>query len=153
MKMNGIKDCHYLQSVIFYYIPGIPLQYTNFLKSMIKKGALLLLILLLVITGLNYLLFDVVVPKTASLAIPPKWRMLPLRQSKTIVHAYLGNPVMVTNPTDSTQEEWLAGTKGKMYLLRMDYASDTIAVGYSIRYKYKNRLVERNYLIDSFSIK
>ena len=111
-------------------------------------GSLLLISLLL-----YGLIFGWVVPKTAAWTTPQKWRMLPLRQSKTIVHDYLGEPILARNPGDTTYEEWVAGSKGKRYFLRIDYAADTIAVGYSIRYHYSNWLANRNYLIDSFSVK
>ena len=111
-------------------------------------GSLLLISLLL-----YGLIFSWVVPKTAAWTTPQKWRMLPLRQSKSIVHDYLGEPIPARNPQDSTYEEWVSGSNGKRYFLRIDYAADTIAVGYSIRYQYANWLANRNYLIDSVSIK
>ncbi len=109
--------------------------------------------LLVVLLLLYWLIFSWVVPKTAGWTTPPRWRMLPLRQSKTIVHGYLGDPIPARNPKDSSYEEWTAGSKGKTYILRIDFASDTIAAGFSIRYHYENRFVERDYLIDSFSIR
>ncbi len=108
--------------------------------------------LLLISLSLYGLIYSWVVPKTAAWTTPQKWRMLPLRQSKTVVQDYLGEPIPARDPKDSTYEEWGAGTKGKRYFLRIDYA-DTVAVGYSIRYHYANWLVDRNYLIDSFSVK
>ena len=109
--------------------------------------------LLVVLLFFYWLIFSWVVPKTAAWTTPQKWRMLPLRQPKTIVHAYLGDPIPARNSKDSSYEEWVGGTEGKRYFLRMDYALDTTAVGYSIRYHYKNLFADKNYLIDSFSIK
>ncbi len=98
-------------------------------------------------------IFSWVVPKTAAWTIPSKWKMLPLQQSRSIVHDYLGDPIPRKDPKDSSYEEWVGGFKGKMYVLRIDYATDTMAVGYTIRFHYKNLFADRNYLIDSFSIK
>lgn len=133
-------------------MPLIPQLYNNNSKRLYNRGTFVFIILCLVLTGFKYLIFDIVIPKTASLTVPAKWRMLPLRQSKTIVHGYLGAPVSSRNPKDSSYEEWIAGSKGKQYYLTVDYA-DTIATGYSIHYQYSNWLVKRDYLIDSFSIK
>lgn len=110
-------------------------------------GSLLIISLLL-----YWLIFSWVVPKTAAWTTPQKWRMLPLRQPKTIVHDYLGEPIPDRNPQDSTYEEWAAGSKGKRYFLRIAYA-DSVAVGYSIRYNYSNWLADRSYLVDSFSVR
>jgi hypothetical protein len=108
--------------------------------------------ILIILTFLYWFIFGWVVPKTAAWTSPQKWRMLPLRQPKTIVHDYLGEPIPARNSKDSTYEEWAAGSKGKSYFLRIDFA-DSTAVGYSIRYNYSNWMMDRSYLIDSFSIK
>lgn len=122
-------------------------------KNIYRRGVTALVIFLLVLAGLEYLVFDLVVPKTATLTIPQKWRMLPLRQSRTIVHGFLGEPIPQKNATDSAYEEWGSGSKGKRYLLRIGYASDTIVVSYAIYYHYTNRLVDKDYLIDSVSVR
>ena len=127
--------------------------YKAAIKSVQKKGTGGFIVVLIVLMGLKYLVFDIVIPKAATLTVPQKWRMLPLRQPKTIVQDYLGESIPARNPKDSTYEEWAAGSNGKRYFLRIDYASDTIAVGYSIRYHYSNWLVDKNYLIDSVSIR
>ena len=113
----------------------------------IGKKTAALIVLLLVLTGLKFLVFDFVVPKTAAVTLPRKWRMIPLRQTKEIVHNYLGEPIA------AAPEAWADGSKGKMYFLKIYYISDTIASAYSIHYQYKNWFGSRDYLIDSFSIR
>jgi hypothetical protein len=108
-----------------------------------KKSVLVLFAIMLLVAGLY--------PKTASLTVPGRWSMLPLRQTKDIVHNYLGEPITQNNATG--YDEWAGGSKGKMYFLKIYYVSDTIAAGYSIHYRYKNFLVSKDYLIDSFSIR
>ena len=130
-----------------------PQLYDKNNKGIRNRATIFVIVALIVFIGFKYLIFDIVIPKTATLTVPAKWRMLPLRQPKSIVHDYLGEPIPASDLKDSTYEEWVAGSKGKRYFLRIDYASDTIAVGYSIRYNYSNWLVDRSYLIDSFSIK
>lgn len=131
-------------------MPIRPQLYDNTTKGIRNRATLIIIVALVVFVAFKYLIFDLVIPKTATLTVPQKWKSLPLRQSKTIIHAYLGDPVW---GKDSTYEEWLGGVKGKTYVLRIDYSSDTIASGFSIRYHYQNRFADRNYLIDSFSIK
>ena len=97
------------------------------------------------------LIFEFVVPKIATLAIPWKWNRIPLRQTKDIAHNYLGEPVLQNKAAGFN--EWARGSKGKMYFLRIYYVSDTLAVGYSIHYQYRSFLVSKNYLVDSFSIR
>lgn len=99
--------------------------------------------------GIYLLLFNLVVPKTAYLTLPTKWWRIPLGQPRSIVHDYLGEPIARQNQADSTLEEWVSGSKGKKYRLRLYYYTDTAVVNYSIHYHYKNWLVERDYLIDS----
>lgn len=122
-------------------------------KNTYRNIIIALVIFLLVMAGLKYLVYDIVIPKTAALTIPQKWRMLPLRQSRTIVHGFLGEPIPQKKATDSTYEEWGSGSKGKRYLLRIGFASDTVAVSYAIHYHYTNWLVDKDYLIDSASVR
>ena len=79
--------------------------------------------------------------------------MLPMRQNRNIVRDYLGVPVGNDSSGKLKTDEWEQGGKGKNYLLRIDYALDSTAISYSIHYRYSNRLMGRDYLIDSFSIK
>ncbi len=116
-----------------------------------KKSMPIIIMILLAIAGLYAFVFEWAVPKTASLAVPGKWNMLPLRQPKDIVHDYLGEPVLQN--TGLGFEEWAAGSKGRKYFLKIYYVSDTIAAGYSIHYQFKNLLISKDYLIDSFSIR
>ncbi len=117
-----------------------------------KSYKWLLAVSLLVLTGwlLYSFLFNWVVPKTAGFAIPVKWQMIPLRQTKEIAHDYLGEPAkQIGQYTD----EWVSGSKDKQYSLRIYYVSDTIVAGYAIRYQYSGRLLKRSYLLDSMSIR
>lgn len=106
---------------------------------------------LILFAGVYFFVFEWVVPKTASFTIPQKWRMIPLRESREIVHNYFGEPLPKNNSKDG--DIWANGSKGKMYFLRIYYVSDTIALGYSIHYQYKNWFGSRDYLIDSLSIR
>ncbi|MES2003347.1 MAG: hypothetical protein V4450_02410 [Bacteroidota bacterium] len=126
----------------------MPIAQDNVSKARKTKGSYILIVLLLLITALYFLVFDLIVPKMAAFTTPQKWRMIPLRQTKAVVYDYLGEPVIIRNGID----EWAGGTKGKMYYLRMYYVSDTIASGYAIHYQYSNSLISRDYLIDSTSI-
>ena len=134
-------------------MPIRPQLYDKNNKGIRNRATIIVIVALIVFIGFKYLIFNIVIPKTATLTVPAKWRMLPLRQPKAIVHAYLGDPIPAKNPNDSSYEEWVGGTMGKMYSLRIDYRSDTVVTGFSIRYHYQNRLADRNYLIDTFSIK
>jgi hypothetical protein len=95
--------------------------------------------------------FEWVVPKTAAITIPQKWRMIPLRQAKDIVHDYFGEPLPQYNTSES--EVWANGSKGKIYFLRIHYLADTVAISYSIHYQFSNWFSSRNYLVDSSSIR
>ena len=126
-----------------------------FTKSIMKKirnWSLATISLLVILWGIYAFLFGWVVPKTASLSVPRKWNMIPLGQSKNIVHGYLGEPAVVNELKYPRYEQWVNGSKRKLYLLRIYYASDTLAEAYTIHYQYKNYQESRNYLIDSFSI-
>ncbi|MES2329855.1 MAG: hypothetical protein V4539_09650 [Bacteroidota bacterium] len=127
----------------------------NVMEAAIKKGinrkTAVLIVILVIMVGLKFLIFDFVVPKTAAFTIPQKWKMIPLRQTREIVHGYLGDPLPEANVNGA--DKWASGSKDKMYYLRIYYVSDTIALGYSVHYQYKNWFSSRDYLIDSFSIR
>ncbi|MES2371600.1 MAG: hypothetical protein V4557_03405 [Bacteroidota bacterium] len=116
-----------------------------------RRAALIVIILCVAVVIFHYIVFDVIVPKTAAFTTPQKWKMIPLRQTKEIVHGYFGEPVPGIK-TDGS-EVWAGGAKGKMYYLRIYYVSDTIASRYSIHYQYKAWFGSRDYLIDSLSIR
>jgi hypothetical protein len=117
----------------------------------LRNWSLCILALLLVLWGVHAFLFGWVVPKTASLTVPRRWNNLPLRQPRTLVRDYLGEPSVPTK--DSMIDQWADGSRGKMYFLRIYYAMDSVAVTFSIHYQYKNKIASRDYLIDSFSIR
>lgn len=118
-----------------------------------RKALLWLIPILLLSITMYFFVFNWLVPKTAAFTTPMKWRMLPMRQHRNIVRDYLGEPVGNDTTGKLTTDEWDQGGKGKNYLLRIDYALDSTAISYSIHYRYSNRLMGRDYLIDSFSIK
>jgi hypothetical protein len=109
--------------------------------------------LILLLAGLYFFILGWVVPKAATLTVPGRWNMIPLRQPRTIVRDYLGEPSVPNYSTDSLLDEWAGGSKGKMYFLKIRYAADSTAVEYSIHYKYKSWMASKDYLIDSFSIR
>lgn len=119
----------------------------------IRKWSFILISACIVLWGIYVFLYGWVVPKTAVLTIPRKWKMIPLGQSKIVVHGYLGEPAVTNDPADRRYEQWGNGSKQKLYLLRVYYVSDTIAAAYSIHYQLSNKLVSRDYLVDSISIR
>ncbi len=119
----------------------------------LRNSTIILILAGLFLWGLHLFLFDFVIPKTTVLAIPAKWRMLPLKQSKEIVHDYLGAPLQTKTNVAGTHDEWLLGSSDKQYTLHIYYFEDSIAVTYSIRYHYENFHLSRNYLLDSVSIR
>jgi hypothetical protein len=133
----------------------MPISFNLFSPQMLnavnRKSTLILLIICLTLVGFHYLVFDFMIPKTAPLAIPYKWRMVPLRQNKEIVRGYFGAP----DPDHSSlaRDEWFGGTKDKTYILKISYIYDTIASSYSIRYRYKKWFGSREYLIDTGAIR
>lgn len=130
-------------------MPIIPQLYEPIIRSARKRTTLILVICLLALAGLQYLVFGIVVPRTAGFATPMKWRNLPLREKRDIMQAYLGTPA--ASSTDSDQ--WASGSKGKSYHLQVYYATDSTATGYVIRYQFEKWLWKRDYSIDSISIK
>jgi hypothetical protein len=111
---------------------------------------LLILLCIAIIGWLFYALcFQWLVPKTAAFAVPGKWNRVPLRESKTIAHGYLGLPADSTKEMDT----WYSGSANKQYGLRIYYIEDTVIASYSIHYRYRSWLVTKDYLIDSASIR
>lgn len=119
----------------------------------LRKWIWLLFVISLVGWSLHTVLFNWVVPKTAAFTLPRKWNFIPLGQSRNIVNGYLGEPHIKSISPDSSIEEWAGGSKDKMYFLKIVYVSDSLAAAYSIHYQYHNWLLNRNYLIDSGSLR
>lgn len=130
-------------------MPIIPQLYEPIIRSARKRTTLILVICLLALAGLQYLVFGIVVPRTAGFATPMKWRNLPLREKRDIMQAYLGTPTASSTNSD----QWASGSKGKSYHLQVYYATDSTATGYVIRYQFAKWLWKRDYRIDSISIK
>jgi hypothetical protein len=120
-------------------------------KSNRKKYAWMLLVIGITLVGFYLLIFNFMIPKTAPLAMPYKWRMIPLRQSKEIVHGYFGAPD--SSRGSANKDVWVGGTKDKTYILNIYYIYDSVPSAYSIYYKYHSWFSSREYLIDSNSIK
>ena len=130
-------------------MPIISQLYSGMAKIAGKKSTIILIAFLLVVTGLRYLVVDIVIPKTAAFTTPFKWRNIPLREHRKILIDYFGKPVASETNTD----KWPGGSKGKLYFLKVYYTSDSIATHYSIHYQYESRLWKKDYLIDSNSIR
>ncbi len=113
----------------------------------LRRFFLYLIPVLLIAWAFYALIFNWLVPKTATYTIPSKWNRVPMLQTRTTVHGYLGNPVMA----DSTKEVWKGGIKGREYALIIYYAPDSTTEAFSISYHYQSRLVSRTYVLDSFS--
>lgn len=130
-------------------MPIIPQLYEPIIRSDRKRTTIILVICLLALSGLQYLVFGIVVPKAAGFATPMKWRNLPLREKRDIMQAYLGTPAASSIDSD----QWASGSKGKSYHLQVYYATDSTATGYVIRYQFEKWLWKRDYRIDSISIR
>jgi hypothetical protein len=113
-----------------------------------NRWLIVILFLAAFITAAYLLSFDFLVPRTAGFGVPQRWRNIPLRQTRENVHEYLGAPASIRPGS----ELWNAGTKTKQYQLIV-YFPDSIAIGYSIRYRYNSKLVSRSYLLDSNTIR
>lgn len=130
-------------------MPIIPQLQPIIHKSAARKGTGVLVLIMLVILGFKLLIVDLVIPKTANLTTPPRWRMMPLRQNREVVLEYFGNP----EKSQSRQDQWTGGRKGKLHQLRIYYSADSIAVAYAIRYRYSNFLFAKEYVLDSNDIR
>ena len=115
---------------------------------MIRKLLLALLVLGLLGWGIYAIAFNWMVPRTAGFGVPGRWKRVPLRETKSVVHGYYGEPA----ETARKMETWSGGTKDKQYWLHIYYVADSVAVSYSIHYTYSGKWVHRDYLIDSSSI-
>ena len=118
-----------------------------------QKASLFLIPFIIVLIAFYFFVFSWAIPKSALLSLPVKWRLLPVKQSNQVAHAYLGNYYERESITNNISETWLQCTKGRMYVLKLWYGVDTIVTGYSIHYRFKNAIANRDYLLDTFSEK
>ena len=115
-----------------------------------KKIAWMLAVILALLVGLHFFVYDFMVPRTASLALPFKWRRIPLRQNKETVRAYFGEPQPSADPS---RDEWLNGVRDKQYVLNIYYINDTAAASFSIHYRFDKWFSSRDYLVDTGTIR
>ena len=115
------------------------------------KRALTILIAFILIALIYLLIIDWFVPRTAIVGMPVKWRTLPLRESKELVHNYLGEPF--TKDTTLHTESWQSGPPDKTYRLSILYFADTVMAGYSVYYHFTKFGISRDYLVDSATIR
>ncbi len=101
--------------------------------------------------GLYIFLFSWIVPKMAYAAIPQKWMHLPMMQSRTILHSYLGNPVEQTGVHNP--ETWVTGNAGKQYRLRVYYIGDSLVAHYAVYYQLHKTWIHKSFLIDTASVR
>lgn len=100
--------------------------------------------------GVYAFIFEWIVPKSATLTMPRKWKRIPFREHRSTAHDYFGTPVHSTGNMD----EWGNGIDRKQYVLRVYYSSiDSSVVSYSIHYRYKSWLVSKDYLMDTASVR
>lgn len=115
------------------------------------KRVLTLLIALVLIAMVYLLIIDWFVPRTAVIGMPFKWKRLPLRESKAVVHNYLGEPFVKDSILHT--ESWKTGAGSKTYRLDVLYYADTIMAAYSIHYHFEKFGLRRDYLVDSATIR
>jgi hypothetical protein len=114
-----------------------------------RTWLLVLVPVLLLGWGVYALIFEWIVPQSATLVLPRKWKRIPFREPRSTAHGYFGTPVRIAGNMD----EWGSGIDRKQYLLRVYYASaDSLVVSYSIHYKYKSWLVSKDYVMDTASV-
>lgn len=106
---------------------------------------------LLTIAGFHYLIFDFMVPRTASFAIPQKWKRVPLRESRATVQGYFGVPSQGASSAKS--DTWVFGAMDKQFRLTVHYVYDSIAASYSVHYRYSKWFSSRDYLLDTATIR
>lgn len=110
-----------------------------------------LILAALLIWGFWLCLFSWVVPKMSYATIPQKWKHLPVMQSRSVLHNYLGNPE--EQSVSNRQETWLAGTSEKQYRLRVNYLNDSLVGNYAVYYQLHKKWVHKSFLIDSVAVR
>ena len=99
-----------------------------------KKWMIITVLLLALLAGGFLTMFKVIMPRSATMLVPAKWRNIPLGQNRTIVHKYLGQP-LAGNVAEDNWENKL--NNNKRYVLTVRYNADTIAGSYHIVYEVK----------------
>jgi hypothetical protein len=97
-----------------------------------KKWLIIIAVLLVILIGAYLAIFKMAVPKAAEAFIPLKWQNIPLGQSKTVVHHYLGEPDTVVNGKEYWEQHL---NSAKKYVLDVEYLKDTISGSYRVNYE------------------
>jgi len=104
--------------------------------------------MLLMVLLFYFFVFNYVVPNAAKISIPYAWRNIPLMQDTAVVHGYLGE-ASSTEKTIPLTEHWQKGIKDQQYNLTIQYSQTSgLAINYTIHYKFKKWLVEKEYLLE-----
>lgn len=110
-----------------------------------------LLLTALLIWGIWLFLFSWLVPKMSYAAIPQKWKHLPVMQSRSILHNYLGTPEEQSDTKN--KETWLAGSADKLYRLQVYYLNDSLVGNYAVYYQLHKKWIQKSFLIDTVSVR
>jgi hypothetical protein len=96
-----------------------------------KNWVIIVLFLFLFLLGGFFFFIKTIAPRAAAVFIPIKWQNIPLGESKTVVHNYLGEPDTVIAANDHWEHKLNANKK---YLLDIMYSGDTLCVSYKLTY-------------------
>lgn len=97
--------------------------------------------------------FEYIVPSAARLAIPYQWKIIPIHQDSSVVHAYLGTPVESINGNGDLKEEWHKGSKNQLYILKINYSQQSkTGIGYRIEYHFEKWLFRKTFLLEERTV-
>lgn len=84
-----------------------------------------------------------IIPASAKLTLPIKWKQIPLNQKRTVVTSYLGRSQGMS-AASAQFDTWIVRVNNYEYTLTIQYSRDSVASAYSIRYHFQNLLFDKN---------
>lgn len=115
-----------------------------------KKLVVRVLAIVAILVSMWLIYFEAIVPFAAKANIPYRWQNIPLGQKRTVVHQYLGKPMI--DAWDVKGDEWNQRKNKNSIFLNITYNPDTTAKRYRIGFVYNYWFGKRTYILKRDSI-
>lgn len=108
------------------------------------KGFLLIAV---ICTGIYFLVYQYIIPKTATATIPNRWTNIPFEIQRSELHEYLGKPFLIDSNMQNGGDTWKAYRNNNYYHLQVIYSADSLIKQYHIDFYYNGRIIKKKYLL------
>lgn len=108
-----------------------------------KKWKVIFAVIITVFIMLYAGVYFFIIPKAATLALPPKWKNVVPGLKKPQYAMYLGKPEMIT-AASGNDDQWTTRSGNYTFVLTIHYSSDSVASNVQLSYAFSNLFFNKN---------